>query len=244
MPATARRVWRLDDQGAAAIVSTAAADDTTAYVAFSGSQEASIDAIDLATGERTWRARLPRLFDPSATAPPVITADALYATDALGVTYALDPEDGSKRWEFALNQNVFRAASIAVSGHVLVGTVEGDLAAIEVSSGELVWRSDDSSSPIRAMAVAGERVVVVRAGADTGLEAYIHDPDGALIREASPTTPDPGTLALNAGLAGVAVVGITLLVGRFLAGHVGPALGDTEGADLGDDARRFGRRRR
>ena len=226
--------WRIDDQGAAAIVSTVAADDTTAYVAFSGSQEASIDAIDLATGERTWRSRLPRLLDPSATAPPVVTDDAVYATDALGVTYALDPASGARIWDFALNQNVFRAAPISVAGHVLVGTLDGDFVALEASSGELVWRSEATATPVRAMAVAGERLVLVRGGADAGLQAYVHDPEGTLVSEPSPTTPDPGVLALNAGIAGVVVIGLTLLLGRFLAKRLGPALPDTGDPD-GDD---------
>ncbi|HEY6567960.1 MAG TPA: PQQ-binding-like beta-propeller repeat protein [Actinomycetota bacterium] len=225
--------WRLDDQGAAAIVSTVAANDTTAYVAFSGSQEASIDAIDLATGERTWRSRLPRLLDPSATAPPVVTDDAVYATDALGVTYAFDPDTGARIWDFALNQNVFRAAPIAVADHVVVGTLDGDFVALDASSGELVWRSEATAAPVRAMAVAGERLVLVRGGADAGLQAYVHDPDGTLVSEPSPTTPDPGMLALNVGIAGAVVIGLTLLLGRFLAKRMGPALPDT--ADSHED---------
>jgi outer membrane protein assembly factor BamB len=221
--ADGEEAWRLDDQGAAAIVSTVAATDTMAYAAFSGSQEASIDAIDLASGERVWRSRVPRLLDPSATAPPVVTEDAIYVTDALGVTYALTPATGARIWEFALNQNVFRAGPVAVADYVVVGTVDGDLVALDPSSGELVWRSEASASPIRAVAVAGDRLVVVRAGADAGLQAYVHDPDGALVREASPTTLDPGELALNAGVAGVAVIGLTLLLGRFLSDRMGPA---------------------
>ena len=113
-----RRAWRLDDDATAAIVSTVAADGSTAYVAFSGSQESSIDAIEIGSGDRGWRARLPRLFDPTASAPPIITDEAIIATDALGVTYALDPATGERNWNFALNQNVFRAAPIAVAGHV------------------------------------------------------------------------------------------------------------------------------
>ena len=225
--------WRADDDAAASIVSTVAADDATAYVAFSGSQESSVDSFELQTGDRNWRARLPRLFDPTTSAPPVITDDAIVATDALGVTFALDPATGARIWDFALNQNVFRAAPIAVAGHVLVGTAEGELAALEAATGELVWRSGTSDRPIRAMAVAGERIVLIRAGTDAGLEAYAHDPDGTLIREVSPTTPDIGVLALNIGIAGLAVAGVTLVLGRLLARRTGPAF--PEDLDANDE---------
>jgi outer membrane protein assembly factor BamB len=240
--ANGEEAWRVDDDAAAAIVSTAAADDNTAYVAFSGSQESSVDAIDLETGDRTWRARLPRLFDPTATAPPVITDDAVYVTDALGVTFALDPATGARAWDFALNQNVFRAAPIAVAGHVLVGTIDGDFVALETATGQLVWRSEATGRPIRAMAVAGDRLVMVRAGADAGLEAYVHDLDGTLVRVVSPTTPDPGMLALNIGVAGVVVAGLTLALGRLLTRRMGPAFhdeadADPDGLDEEDDER-------
>ncbi len=229
--------WRLDDDATAAIVSTVAADGSTAYVAFSGSQESSVDAVEIGSGERGWRARLPRLFDPTASAPPIITDEAIIATDALGVTYALDPATGERNWNFALNQNVFRAAPIAVAGHVVVGTVEGELVALEEAAGDLVWRSGANGRPIRALAVAGDRIVVVRAGLDAGLEAYIHDPDGTVIREISPTTPDPGMLALNIGVAGLAVAAVTLVLGRFLARRSGPAFPDAPDVDdeLSDD---------
>jgi outer membrane protein assembly factor BamB len=232
--ADGEELWRVDDEGAAAIVSTVAADATTAYVAFSGSQESSIDAIDLESGSRTWHARLPRLFDPAATAPPVITDDAVLITDALGVTFALDPADGTRRWDFALNQNVFRAAPVAVGDHVLVGTVDGDFVALDAADGELVWRSA-TGSPIRAIAVGGDRILLVRAGVAAGLEAYVNDPGVPLVREASPTTADPAMLAFNLGVAGVAVAGLTLLLGRVIAGRMGPAMPSSDDPSDPDD---------
>ena len=47
----------------------------------------------LDAGERTWRTRFPRFFDLTATAPPVVTEDAVYATDAQGETYRIDRRD-------------------------------------------------------------------------------------------------------------------------------------------------------
>jgi outer membrane protein assembly factor BamB len=236
--ADGERAWSVDDEAAAAIVSTAAATDETAFVAFSGAQESSVDAIDITSGERAWRSRFPRLFDPSAFAPPVVTSDAVFATDALGVTYAMDPATGSVDWTFALNESVFRAAPISVGGHVVVGTVDGELVALDAASGDLVSRLDDGG-PVRALAVAGDLILVVRGGRDAGVMAYRHDPQGALIRETSPTTPDAGSLALNLVVAGVAVAGITLVMGRVLVGRMGPAFpddgDDLEGRDPDDD---------
>ena len=175
---TGEERWRADDESQAAIVSTASIADGTVYVAFTGGQESSIDAFDLDTGGRRWRTRFPRFFDLTATTPPVVTDDAVYVTDAQGETYRLDPATGTRTWEFALNEGVLRTAPIAVGDHVLVGTIDGSLVALEASGGDLVWRDDGDGSPLRALAVAGDRVIAVRAGAGAGLVAFVHDDGG------------------------------------------------------------------
>jgi outer membrane protein assembly factor BamB len=219
--------WRLDDEATASIVSTAASSGGRAYVTFSGGQESSVDAVDVASGTRLWRTRFPRFFDPTGTAPPVVTTDAVYATDASGETYRLDPATGSRLWGFALNEGVLQASPIVTGDDVLVGTIDGSLVAFATSSGELIWRGD-AGSPIRAIAVAGDRVILVRAGVGAGMVAFEHDPDGALVRETSPTEPDVGQLAGGIAAAVVAVAAAGLLLGRVLARRLGPAFPDED----------------
>ncbi|HVD69236.1 MAG TPA: PQQ-binding-like beta-propeller repeat protein [Actinomycetota bacterium] len=225
---TGEERWRADDQSQAAIVSTASIADGTVYVAFTGGQESSIDAFALDTGGRRWRTRFPRFFDLTASTPPVVTDDAVYVTDAQGETYRLDPATGTRVWEFALNEGVLRTAPIAVGDHVLVGTIDGSLVALEASGGDLVWRDDGDGSPLRALAVAGDRVIAVRAGAGAGLVAFAHDDDVALVREVSPTTLNLGLLLGAFAVAALVVAGIVLLAGRVLAGRMGPAFPNGE----------------
>ena len=236
--ATGEERWRADDESQAAIVSTASIAGGTVYVAFTGGQESSIDAFALDTGGRRWRTRFPRFFDLTATTPPVVTDDAVYVTDAQGETYRLDPATGTRTWEFALNEGVLRTAPIAVGDHVLVGTIDGSLVALEASGGDLVWRDDGDGFPLRALAVAGDRVIAVRAGAGAGLVAFVHDDGVALVREVSPTTLNLGLLLGAFAVAALVVAGIVLLAGRVLAGRMGPAFPNGEDpleGDLDDD---------
>ena len=228
--------WSLDDEGSAAIVSTSSIADGVAYVAFSGGQESSIDAIDLTGGQRRWRARFPRFFDLSAVAPPAVTDDAIYVTDAQGETSRLDPATGSVSWDFAQNVGVIRSAPVVSGSVVLVGAADGSMAALDTSSGDLVWRDESSSSPIRAIAIASDHVVVVRAGADAGLAAFTHDTQGSLIREVSPTTPDLARLLGWFAVGAVVVGGLVLLLGRSVAPRMAPAFEpDDSNDDDGDD---------
>jgi hypothetical protein len=109
-----------------------------------------------------------------------------------------------------------------------VGTIDGSLVALEASGGDLVWRDDGDGSPLRALAVAGDRVIAVRAGAEAGLVAFAHDDDVALVREVSPTTLNLGLLLGAFAVAALVVAGIVLLVGRVLAGRLGPAFPNGE----------------
>jgi outer membrane protein assembly factor BamB len=231
--------WRVDDDSAAGVIAAAAVGQGRAFVTFSGRQESSVDGIDLETGRRLWRTGFPRFFDPTATAPPVVTDDAVFVADFGGQVFALDPATGNEIWDFALNESVFQSAPVAVASHVIVGTLEGTLTALDGSSGNLVWRSDtsDESGPIRSLAVIGDRLVVVRAGGDGGLSAFEHDPDGILVDEESPTRPDPVALAGGIAAAGLIVGGLTLVLGRVLSRRVGPAFdeGDSDDFDPGPD---------
>ena len=109
-----------------------------------------------------------------------------------------------------MNATVFRSVPALVGSYLLVPTFEGELGAIDVETGELVWRlpADGVADPRRWRRPA-RSLVAVRGGADAGFEAYEHDPDAALVREASPTT-----LALGTMLGAMALVARVALAGR------------------------------
>ena len=100
--------------------------------------------------------------------------------------------------------------------------IAAQITAAKLAGGDLVWSTDAADGALRTLAVTSDLVIGVRAGSRPGLVAFDHDPDGTLVRIASPTTIDPGRLAANAALAAVPVVVVLLLLGRALAGRVGP----------------------
>ncbi len=71
-----------------------------------------------------------------------------------------------------MNAAVFRSVPTLVGSYLLVPTFEGELGAIDVETGELVWRLPGDGSSIRSLAPAGEVLVAVRGGAESGFEAY------------------------------------------------------------------------
>jgi glucose dehydrogenase len=166
-------------------------------------------------------------------APPVVGGGAVYVTDLIGHTRALDASDGRQRWDFALNAPTFRGVPILIGDHLLVPTIEGALAAIDAATGELVWRMPADGSAMRALASTADTVVAVRGGARSGIDAFEHDPDAELVREASPTTLDVGRMVGAMAIAGIGVIAVVLLVGRWLASRMGPAFPDDGEPDPG-----------
>jgi hypothetical protein len=74
-------------------------------------------------------------------------------------------------------------------------------------------------------------VVIVRGGADAGLEAFAHDAEGQLIREVSPTDVDPSRFVGWFVIAAAAVALLVLALGRYLAPRMGSAFeGNGEGS--------------
>ncbi len=154
------------------------------------------------------------------------SSGSVYVTDLIGHTRALDAETGEEIWDFAMNSAVFRSVPTLVGSHLLVPTLEGEVGAIDVETGELVWRLPGDGSSIRSLVPAGDMLVAVRGGAESGFEAYEHDPDAALVREASPTTLALAPMLGAMAVAALGVLALVLLLGRFLARRMGPAFGD------------------
>jgi hypothetical protein len=120
-----------------------------------------------------------------------------------------------------------------VGSTLLVPGAEGQIDAIDVVSGELVWRRAPDDAPVRALAGAGEVLVAVRGAERSGIEAYEHDPDVALLREASPTTLALGRMLGSMAIAAVPLIAAVVLFGTWLARRKGPAFPDEPDDDAG-----------
>ena len=213
--------WRHEPVAVSAVVSAASTDGACVFAIFTGISETSVVAIDLVDGSQRWSRRLNAAFDVAT--PPLVSSGKVFVTDLIGHTRALDARTGEELWDFAMNATVFRSVPAVAGAHLLVPTLEGELGAIDIGSGELVWRRPPDGSSIRALAPTGERLVAIRGEASSGFEAYEHDPDAGLVREPSPTTLALGSMLGAMALAVAGVLGSVFLLGRILAARVGPA---------------------
>jgi hypothetical protein len=119
---------------------------------------------------------------------------------------------------------------------VLLGLDDGTLAAVDGSSGHLVWRSRALGAALGPIALSSEAAVVVTAEGQGRLTAFEHDADGALIDVASPTVLEPVTTLTRAGAAAVVVVAVVCGPGILLRRRSGDAFADGAGdADIDDD---------
>ena len=222
--ATGEERWRHEPLAPSALVSAVSVGDGSAFAVFTGLSETVVVAVDLADGAERWNRRVGGTIDPSA--PPVVGDGAIYVTDLAGHTRALDAATGEERWDFASNTLVLRGAPILVGSTLLVPAVNGEIDGIDVASGELVWRLAPDDAPVRALAGAGEFLVAVRAGERSGIEAYEHDPDVMLLREASPTTLALGRMLGAMAIASVPLIAAAIVLGGWLARRMGPAFPD------------------
>lgn len=177
-----------------------------------GGGDARAHALDLQDGAELWTARARAPFGnrhvPAAPEGEVLVADVL------GHVYRLDPGTGEQRWMFRV-PGFFTGGSVTLSGGaVLAGDDGGQVSALDLQRGVLVWKRTVGRRPVGAIPVDGERAyVAARSGR---VEALERDPRGALLDEPSPTTLFPGEALLNYAGGFAIVVAVILGASRLL----------------------------
>lgn len=225
--------WRQDVDSPAIVFSSAPSlRDDLVLVALS---DATVRAFDLDSGEERWSSGLgttPTLFESAV----VQSNDAAFVSDSIGITgsvYRIERSSGLVVWDFAINEPIVRGAPVVSGGSLLVATNEGSLNAFDPATGERIWRGDRQGA-LSSLASTGSVVVGVRGRPRAGLDAFVSDPEGRLMREASPTTPAYARILGSFVIAAVPLAGLALLAGRLLTARMGPAFED-EGEDEGED---------
>lgn len=121
-------------------------------------------------------------------ATPIVKDGVMYVTGPWSVVYALDARTGKELWYYdpevegawarkaccdAVNRGV------AVSGNlVIVGTLDGYLDAIDITSGARLWRTDTLTDRSKAYTITGaprlvgDLVVIGNGGAELGVRGY------------------------------------------------------------------------
>jgi hypothetical protein len=99
-----------------------------------------------------------------------------------------------------------------------------------------VWQSAASPGLIGTIALSPEAVVAVKGGAEGGLIAFEHDPNGRLVDVPSPTELDGGTTLARIGAAAAIALAILLVPGMLLRRRFGDAFAaETEDGDFPDE---------
>ena len=225
--------WRVDQRGENFVTAPAVGGGAVvagfALVTSGGVSSSVVRAIEATTGATRWSS--PTGTIPTPIGAPAVTSDAVVAFDASGQVYRFDLVSGARLWDFALNERVFRTSPAVTAAQVFVPTGAGALVALDAATGELLWQLPPSGDMLRDGLLTSGSLVLVRGGAHPGLVAYSHDPNGTLVRVASPTTVNP-SLLLGGFLLAALPLGVALVLGgRWLLARAGPPFPDTSDPD-------------
>jgi len=218
---TGEPAWTFAPQAGAVAASAPSTGEGSVVI---GSADRLVRRLSAEGGEVLWDSLTLTLFSP-VTAPAFSGGDLVVA-DASGGVYRLDPQDGGRRWEHQLNELIVRSAPVLTSAHILVGLNDGRLVALDPANGDLVWQSTPSAGLIGAIGLSPQVVLAVKGGQRPGLIAFAHDPQGSLVRIASPTVVDARRLYGNFALAMLLACVVIYVPFRFLRARMGPAFGD------------------
>lgn len=116
----------------------------------------SIYAIDAATGAQLWRVSYPApVLTLRGSSSPVVTPSGILVGLSGGKLVNLDPDDGTPLWEVAITRPSGRselsriadidADPVVIGTVAFVGSYNGDLAAVDISSGTVLWRRELSA---------------------------------------------------------------------------------------------------
>lgn len=166
---------------------------------------------------------------------PEVYDDVVYAADAWGVVEARALETGRRIWRVELeppfekgwfgggrDDGSFLSGGVSASlGAVFVGTIEGELIALNAETGDELWRTSLSSEVLAPVTPTGDRVLVTTVD---GVIAAVSRSDGAVLWTYSTSVP---RLTLR-GTSAPAVEG-PLVLGTFANGRL-TALGLRDGA--------------
>jgi outer membrane protein assembly factor BamB len=186
---------------------------------FLGSADRRVRSLDAANGDEQWNALVLSVFSPATAL--AYDGRSVFAADVAGGLYRLVAADGSRMWSFHVNETVLRSAPVVSGTYALLGLGNGEMVAIDVESGHLVWRSPVTPGLIGTIALSRDAVIAVKGGRNAGLIAFEHDPEGTLLDEPSPTQFEAGTSLSRWAIAAAVVFGIALTLGLVASRRIG-----------------------
>lgn len=178
------------------------AEGPTVYV---GSNDGSVYAVEVETGEGIWMFEGP---DDVVRSDPIVVGGTLYVTSRDNNLYAIDATDGTEQWQFDLGRGAGDASPTVVNNTVYIAgsPFDSSVYAINADSGDQKWVATAPNAGVdEAPAVANGRVFVgsrdeniYALDADSGEEVWRFEGPTAQVR-ASPTHHD-GVVYVAAGV--------------------------------------------
>ncbi len=126
-------------------------------VVYWGSADGNLYALDAASGHERWRFPTPA----GILASPAVADGVVYVSSGQGDLtglYALDAQTGAELWTSAPFGNHFTASPAVADGVVYVASPSGRLAALDATSGDLLWMFPASGATFSSVAVANGMV--------------------------------------------------------------------------------------
>jgi outer membrane protein assembly factor BamB len=162
------------DQATGAVVSTfefpQEVDRSPAYadgVAFGGTDTGQFYAVDLTTGAAVWQIET----DLAQTSTPAVVNGlvlvSIWHADNTGSLLALDAASGEQVWAYTSSSGLGFSAPSVASGLVVAGGFDGQVYAVNLGDGTLVW-SHALESGAGISSAPGIAAGVVYAGAESG----------------------------------------------------------------------------
>lgn len=151
---------------------------------------------------------------------PALDGDQLLVADAEGLVVALDRYTGKKNWQRKFKKTAISGAVGVGGGLAVIGTLSGEVIALDVLTGNEVWRSNLGSEVLAAPAV-NDSVVVVQTQDDrllaldvyTGAQRWVHESTPALLTLRGTSTPVLTDYVVYAGLSTGKVIAVELEYG-------------------------------
>lgn len=148
---------------------------------------------------------------------PALDGSQLFAADTSGVVVAVDRYTGKKNWQRKLKKVAVSGAVGAGAGQVVLGTLAGEVIALDAATGNDLWRTHIGSEVLAAPAV-NDRVVVVQTQDDrlialdafTGSKRWTYESTPALLTLRGTSAPLLTDYLVYAGLSTGKVVAVEL----------------------------------
>lgn len=195
------------------IESSPAIADGTVYL-----NDASLLAVDLATGRLRWAAQI----STAPTTSPAVADGVVYTSDVSGALCAVDAGTGAVRWRSAPTGVMFAFSTVAVADQTVVACGQGSVVggplgrrleggvviALDAATGAERWRYRTEAPMACSPAVAGGSAYVIEAGTSMHLLGL-----AARSGELRQRRPLPASGRPNIFLSSPALAGRTLYVG-------------------------------